>query len=81
MVVKGDFEAIKICDVGVSLPLDENMTGRSGCGERDLKAVVAARVWLREQSEHTYPFVSSEGRTGSWFAACAGEGDLRKVQR
>uniref|UniRef100_A0A8B9MSM3 Protein kinase domain-containing protein n=1 Tax=Accipiter nisus TaxID=211598 RepID=A0A8B9MSM3_9AVES len=26
VVVKGDFEAIKICDVGVSLPLDENMT-------------------------------------------------------
>ncbi|XP_069461736.1 lymphokine-activated killer T-cell-originated protein kinase [Ambystoma mexicanum] len=25
VVVKGDFEAIKICDVGVSLPLDENM--------------------------------------------------------
>lgn len=28
VVVKGDFEAVKICDVGVSLPLDENMTGR-----------------------------------------------------
>ncbi|NXX60584.1 TOPK kinase, partial [Scopus umbretta] len=26
VVVKGDFEAIKICDVGMSLPLDENMT-------------------------------------------------------
>ncbi|NXP50166.1 TOPK kinase, partial [Heliornis fulica] len=26
VVVKGDFETIKICDVGVSLPLDENMT-------------------------------------------------------
>ncbi|POI26710.1 hypothetical protein CIB84_009541 [Bambusicola thoracicus] len=26
VVVKGDFEAIKICDVGVSLPLDENLT-------------------------------------------------------
>ncbi|KFP74175.1 Lymphokine-activated killer T-cell-originated protein kinase, partial [Acanthisitta chloris] len=26
VVVKGDFEAVKICDVGVSLPLDENMT-------------------------------------------------------
>ncbi|XP_063771093.1 lymphokine-activated killer T-cell-originated protein kinase isoform X2 [Pseudophryne corroboree] len=26
VVVKGDFESIKICDVGVSLPLDENMT-------------------------------------------------------
>ncbi|NWU94032.1 TOPK kinase, partial [Upupa epops] len=26
VVVRGDFEAIKICDVGVSLPLDENMT-------------------------------------------------------
>ncbi|NXD72376.1 TOPK kinase, partial [Eolophus roseicapillus] len=26
VVIKGDFEAIKICDVGVSLPLDENMT-------------------------------------------------------
>ncbi|KAM4040187.1 lymphokine-activated killer T-cell-originated protein kinase [Anomaloglossus baeobatrachus] len=25
VVVKGDFESIKICDVGVSLPLDENM--------------------------------------------------------
>ncbi|KFM04740.1 Lymphokine-activated killer T-cell-originated protein kinase, partial [Aptenodytes forsteri] len=26
VVVKGDFEAVKICDVGMSLPLDENMT-------------------------------------------------------
>ncbi|GAB1299016.1 Lymphokine-activated killer T-cell-originated protein kinase [Apodemus speciosus] len=26
VVIKGDFETIKICDVGVSLPLDENMT-------------------------------------------------------
>ncbi|XP_009465720.1 PREDICTED: lymphokine-activated killer T-cell-originated protein kinase [Nipponia nippon] len=26
VVIKGDFEAIKICDVGMSLPLDENMT-------------------------------------------------------
>nr|XP_032657606.1 lymphokine-activated killer T-cell-originated protein kinase isoform X1 [Chelonoidis abingdonii] len=26
IVIKGDFESIKICDVGVSLPLDENMT-------------------------------------------------------
>lgn len=26
VVVKGDFETIKICDVGVSLPLDENLT-------------------------------------------------------
>ncbi|NXF74416.1 TOPK kinase, partial [Sclerurus mexicanus] len=26
VVVKGDFETVKICDVGVSLPLDENMT-------------------------------------------------------
>ncbi|NXP71633.1 TOPK kinase, partial [Ramphastos sulfuratus] len=26
VVIKGDFEAIKICDVGVSLPLNENMT-------------------------------------------------------
>ncbi|XP_026174516.1 lymphokine-activated killer T-cell-originated protein kinase homolog isoform X1 [Mastacembelus armatus] len=25
VVIKGDFETIKICDVGVSLPLDENM--------------------------------------------------------
>ncbi|KAG9466128.1 hypothetical protein GDO78_017175 [Eleutherodactylus coqui] len=29
VVVKGDFESIKICDVGVSLPLDENMTVNS----------------------------------------------------
>lgn len=28
VVIKGDFETIKICDVGVSLPLDENMTGK-----------------------------------------------------
>lgn len=27
VVVKGDFESIKICDVGVSLQLDENMKG------------------------------------------------------
>ncbi|KFV57130.1 Lymphokine-activated killer T-cell-originated protein kinase, partial [Gavia stellata] len=26
VVVKGDFESIKICDVALSLPLDENMT-------------------------------------------------------
>ena len=26
IVIKGDFETIKICDVGVSLPLDESMT-------------------------------------------------------
>ncbi|KFR14002.1 Lymphokine-activated killer T-cell-originated protein kinase, partial [Opisthocomus hoazin] len=26
VVVKGDFEAVKICDVGLSMPLDENMT-------------------------------------------------------
>lgn len=25
VVIKGDFETVKICDVGVSLPLDENM--------------------------------------------------------
>lgn len=29
VVIKGDFESIKICDVGVSLPLDDNMRGRS----------------------------------------------------
>ncbi|XP_039575723.1 lymphokine-activated killer T-cell-originated protein kinase [Passer montanus] len=28
VVVRGDFEAVKICDVGVSLPLDENLTVR-----------------------------------------------------
>lgn len=28
VVIKGDFESIKICDVGVSLPLDENMQGK-----------------------------------------------------
>lgn len=27
IVIKGDFETIKICDVGVSLHLDENMRG------------------------------------------------------
>lgn len=27
VVIKGDFEAVKICDVGVSLQLDENMKG------------------------------------------------------
>ncbi|NXV55462.1 TOPK kinase, partial [Molothrus ater] len=27
VVVRGAFEAVKICDVGVSLPLDENLTG------------------------------------------------------
>lgn len=27
VVIKGDFETVKICDVGVSLQLDENMTG------------------------------------------------------
>ncbi|KFP21296.1 Lymphokine-activated killer T-cell-originated protein kinase, partial [Egretta garzetta] len=26
VVVKGDFEAVKICDVGLSMPLDDNMT-------------------------------------------------------
>ncbi|NXV53047.1 TOPK kinase, partial [Uria aalge] len=36
VVVKGDFETIKICDVGMSLPLDENMTGKSGGREGDL---------------------------------------------
>ncbi|XP_058576743.1 lymphokine-activated killer T-cell-originated protein kinase isoform X2 [Neofelis nebulosa] len=29
VVIKGDFETIKICDVGVSLPLDENMTDKT----------------------------------------------------
>lgn len=28
VVIKGDFDSIKICDVGVSLPLDENMQGK-----------------------------------------------------
>lgn len=28
VVIKGDFETVKICDVGVSLQLDENMKGR-----------------------------------------------------
>lgn len=27
VVIKGDFETVKICDVGVSLQLDENMRG------------------------------------------------------
>lgn len=27
VVIKGDFETVKICDVGVSLELDENMRG------------------------------------------------------
>lgn len=27
VVIKGDFETVKICDVGVSLKLDENMRG------------------------------------------------------
>ncbi|XP_043918609.1 lymphokine-activated killer T-cell-originated protein kinase isoform X2 [Protopterus annectens] len=26
VVIQGDFDAVKLCDVGVSLPLDENMT-------------------------------------------------------
>uniref|UniRef100_A0A452EYZ4 Protein kinase domain-containing protein n=1 Tax=Capra hircus TaxID=9925 RepID=A0A452EYZ4_CAPHI len=30
IVIKGDFETIKICDVGVSLPLDESMTVTPG---------------------------------------------------
>lgn len=36
---------------------------------------MAVRVWLREQSERIYPAVSSEGRTGSWFLPCVGEGE------
>lgn len=28
VVIKGDFETVKICDVGVSLTLDENMKGK-----------------------------------------------------
>lgn len=31
VVVKGDFETVKICDVGVSLQLDENMKGDDSC--------------------------------------------------
>ncbi|NWV21097.1 TOPK kinase, partial [Origma solitaria] len=27
VVVRGEFQSVKICDVGVSLPLDENLTG------------------------------------------------------
>ena len=30
VVIRGDFETIKICDVGVSLRLDENMKGSEG---------------------------------------------------
>ncbi|XP_070591015.1 lymphokine-activated killer T-cell-originated protein kinase isoform X2 [Erythrolamprus reginae] len=32
VVIKGDFESIKICDVGVSLPLDENMVSDPEAG-------------------------------------------------
>lgn len=28
VVIKGDFETVKICDVGVALTLDENMKGK-----------------------------------------------------
>ena len=55
------------------MPLDENMTGRSGCGEGVLNCLVAAGAG------HVYPPMSSEGRTGEWFALCVGEGGLWKV--
>lgn len=35
VVIKGDFETVKICDVGVSLLLDENMKGKFCFRSRD----------------------------------------------
>lgn len=32
VVIKGDFDTVKICDVGVSLRLDENMRGEDQLG-------------------------------------------------
>lgn len=36
VVIKGDFETVKICDVGVSLQLDENMKGKFCVCSRDI---------------------------------------------
>ncbi|RMB94684.1 hypothetical protein DUI87_28919 [Hirundo rustica rustica] len=33
VVVRGDFQDVKICDVGVSLPLDHNMQGGDSTGD------------------------------------------------
>nr|XP_060610775.1 lymphokine-activated killer T-cell-originated protein kinase [Anolis sagrei ordinatus] len=45
VVIKGDFESIKICDVGVSLPLDENMT------VSDPKAVyIGTEAWTPKEA-------------------------------
>lgn len=48
VVIKGDFESIKICDVGVSLPLDENMQGmkRFHISELFLLALVISLYFL-----------------------------------
>ncbi|NXA16661.1 TOPK kinase, partial [Sapayoa aenigma] len=50
VVVRGDFESVKICDVGVSLPLDENM---AGAASREFRA-----------SEHSRPLRRREGSEG-----------------
>ena len=43
VVVMGDFDTVKICDVGVSLQLDENMKGRRPIGLFE-KLTVANRL-------------------------------------
>ena len=42
VVVKGDFEAIKICDVGVSLHMDENMKSNECCFFAEMIIIILA---------------------------------------
>lgn len=44
VVIKGDFESIKICDVGVSLQLDENMKGDDS-GVQMVSLATRRRFW------------------------------------
>ncbi|XP_009946112.1 PREDICTED: lymphokine-activated killer T-cell-originated protein kinase-like, partial [Leptosomus discolor] len=57
VVVKGDFETIKICDVGVSLPLDENMTAGQHVRKDAVRDSVKSLTNIQKNSIHRPPFI------------------------
>ncbi|TRY88939.1 hypothetical protein DNTS_008509 [Danionella cerebrum] len=55
VVIKGDFDSVKICDVGVSLPLDENMQALEGGIITDKADIFAYGLTLWEMMTLSVP--------------------------
>lgn len=56
IVIKGDFETIKICDVGVSLHLDENMKGKPRLQLKDFFSLFGSLEIIKTESDLLFFF-------------------------